>query len=865
MKIPVWRTLLMTSVASIANAQTVGRTATVAPASTAAPADSSADTIIITGRRAAATARDEQRIAPNLVNIQSAEDIVKYPDFNAAESLGRIPGVSLAIDTGEGRFVAIRGLDSNFNGTTFGGVTLLNTQPGGTYFGGGGRAVELDTIPIGSVDRIIVRKTGLPDEEAEGLGGSVELSPRSAAGLKKPFVEATLGGGYESFRKNGEVFNGEAATGSTFGPDRTFGIVLTGSYHLDKRGFDDVEPAFVDGGGVGTTDPLYTSTALDQVDLRRYNYNRRRFGFGGELNYSPNPQNHYYLRANDAGYTESVNRSILQYRGLSDTVAPDPAHTPNGLIATTVAARSTLRDEQETHINFVASAGGKNDLGAVIVDYQGSYTAATYHRDYDYNSQFRQSGDLTIAYDNVSNQNFPRVTPITFNPNDATQFKLRQITNTTERAFDREYAGVLNATIPTSLLGGDGDFKIGGKLRFRDKIDQPINYSDTTPPTTLLSQVLGGGPYTSFYGGQYSVGFRPSATAIRAIYAAANPVGKPNLGGYFNDTENIYAGFAQYDGKFGQLSVLVGVRIENTDTTNRGYGTDAAGITALASRKSNYTNIFPTVQLRYEFQPDLIARATYATGIGRPGFLQTLAGTNIDVANQAVSQGNPNLKPITANSFDGSIEYYLPHAGVLSLGVFDKEFNNYILQRVLYDNNYPGISGRTAISTYSNVNGAYARGVEANYVQMFKELPGVLGGLGFSGNLTYVASRVQIRNDPNGTGAPASFSALPGTSKLTYNIAGIYEAHKIQLRLSLLHVDAAIFQVGGQDGLDVFEDARTTLDLTASYQVVPHMAVYFNAKNLLNTPLRYYEGYSNKTIQREYYDVSYEAGVRLAF
>ncbi|MFX4404591.1 TonB-dependent receptor plug domain-containing protein, partial [Acinetobacter baumannii] len=85
----------------------------------------------------------------NIVNIQPAEEIVKYPDFNAAEALGRVPGVSLAIDTGEGRFVTIRGIDSNLNGTTFGGVTLLNTQPGGTYFGGGGRAVELDTVPIG--------------------------------------------------------------------------------------------------------------------------------------------------------------------------------------------------------------------------------------------------------------------------------------------------------------------------------------------------------------------------------------------------------------------------------------------------------------------------------------------------------------------------------------------------------------------------------------------------------------------------------------------------------------------------------------------------------------------------------------------
>ena len=105
--------------------------------------------------RLTTTARDEQRLAPNLVNIQAAEDIVKYPDFNAAEALGP-HSWSQPRDRHRRRSLCQRfaGIDSNLNGTTFGGVTLLNTQPGGTYFGGGGRAVELDTIPIGSIDRL---------------------------------------------------------------------------------------------------------------------------------------------------------------------------------------------------------------------------------------------------------------------------------------------------------------------------------------------------------------------------------------------------------------------------------------------------------------------------------------------------------------------------------------------------------------------------------------------------------------------------------------------------------------------------------------------------------------------------------------
>ena len=822
----------------------------------AVPADTVASDIVVTGVRAAKTARAEEKAAPNLVNVQAAEDIVKYPDFNAAEALGRIPGVSLAIDTGEGRFINIRGLDSNLNGTTFGGVTLLNTQPGGTYFGGGGRAVELDTVPVGAIDRLVVRKTGLPDQEAEGLGGSVELTPRTAVGLKQPFFEGTIGGGYQNAHKSGDVFIGEAAAGTAFGPDNQFAVVLTGSFHTDKRGFDDAEPGLLDAVDPGTPG----DKVLDALDLRRYTYNRRRFGFGGEFDWNPSPQSHYYLRANDAGYTESVKRSILQYRGLGDTT------TTNGNIitATGVDARVTRRDEQESHLNFIAAAGGRNDLESVVLDYQLSYTAATYHRDYDRNTTFSRVGQpgFTVAYDNTTRV-VPILTAITgFNPSDPSQFTLTGATNTTERAHDREYAGVFNVTVPTTLLGGDGAFKVGGKLRFRDKIDAPNNLTYTGVPATSLSALLGEGPFTNYYAGTYNVGYAPSVPATRALLASLPQVttaanAQRNAQGFFNDTENIYAGYAQYAGTFGKLGVLVGLRVENTDGTYRGTTVTNGNVFTPSSRKSSYTNFFPTVQLRYDLADSLVARATYSTGIGRPGFLQLLSGAVVDTGNQAVSVGNPNLKPTTVNAFDGAVEYYLPDSGIVSVGVFDKEFNNYIINGITFDNNYPGITGRTTITTYNNVSSSYSRGVEAQYSQKFSFLPAPWNGFGVVANATYVWSKFQIR--------PGENSRLPGTSPLTYNAGVFYEANKIQLRVSVSHVDAAIFGVGGGAGFDIYEDQRTQLDLTSSYQLLPHMAIYFNARNLNNSPLRYYEGFANRTVQREFYDQSYEAGFRFKF
>lgn len=120
-----------------------------------------------------------------------------------------------------------------------------------------------------------------------------------------------------------------------------------------------------------------------------------------------------------------------------------------------------------------------------------------------------------------------------------------------------------------------------------------------------------------------------------------------------------------------------------------------------------------------------------------------------------------------------------------------------------------------------------------------------------------MTSRIEIR--------PGDFSLLLGTSKLTWRVGGFYEAHGVQVRLTAQHVSAAIFGVGGSTASDVFQDARTTMDLTTSYQITPQMSVYFKPKNLLNTPLRYYEGSKNRPIQREFYEISYEGGFRFTF
>ena len=109
---------------------------------------------------------------------------------------------------------------------------------------------------------------------------------------------------------------------------------------------------------------------------------------------------------------------------------------------------------------------------------------------------------------------------------------------------------------------------------------------------------------------------------------------------------------------------------------------------------------------------------------------------------------------------------------------------------------------------------------------------------------------------------------LPSTSKVTWNAAVFYERAPVEVRVAANYVGQNLFAFGSTvgDALDVYSRHRLTLDLGSSYAVGREVKIYFDAKNLLNTPLEFTEGTSDsRPIQREFYDITLLAGVRLSF
>jgi hypothetical protein len=204
--------------------------------------------IVVQAQRAPkALTRAVEREAPNIVSVQAYQEIRKLPDVSVAEAVRRVPGISLETDEGEGRYVNIRGLDADLNSTTFGGLRLPPTNNASPF--GGYRAVTMDSIPIGLVGAITVTKSNLPDQDAEALGGTIEITPKTAPPGGQPFVQGNIGSGYEPLRGT-PILDGAITAGGHFGgPDGffspgPFSIVVTATRYEDRRGIDDVEPGY---------------------------------------------------------------------------------------------------------------------------------------------------------------------------------------------------------------------------------------------------------------------------------------------------------------------------------------------------------------------------------------------------------------------------------------------------------------------------------------------------------------------------------------------------------------------------------------------------------------------------------------------
>ena len=197
-----------------------------------------AGAIVVTGFRASLTAAvNLKRRSNQIIDAITAEDIAKFPDANLAESIQRLPGVSIDRDNGEGRSVTIRGLSGDFQLTRLNGVDAQSVAGGNSSDAGGNRTrgFDFNTFASELFGGVTVTKTTAAADDEGSLGAIIDLTTGRPLSYKNNRVALGMEGEY---RENGHRI-GPRLTGlfSTRVTDR-FGVLGSISYQKQQQTID---------------------------------------------------------------------------------------------------------------------------------------------------------------------------------------------------------------------------------------------------------------------------------------------------------------------------------------------------------------------------------------------------------------------------------------------------------------------------------------------------------------------------------------------------------------------------------------------------------------------------------------------------
>ena len=780
------------------------------------------------------------------------------PDSNAAEALQRLPGISLEADTGEGRFINIRGMDADLNGTTFDGVRMTSSNPASPM--SGGRAVAFDSFPAGLLGGVEVIKSLTPDVDAEGLGGVVNIQPRTIPADQDHIIDASFGGGIEALRGS-PIYKGDITLGQRF-LDNKLSVIFSYGFEQDHRGIDDIEADYINDPTTVPpgTNPFLTKKAFDDVQYRWYQYHRSRQGFGGGFTYNPDANSPaIYLRGFNSGYSERAEKHEFVITGLADNIQSRRQWHRNFHFI-----RCEFALQRYLHQGGCGQPSGRvrrqhADRRHLTMDARLSWTEGFDRFPYSVNTRFSNPTPFDVTYNN-SDPTHPTYQALGgINLVNPALYTTASGSNSPTKNTDNEYGAVVNFSVPLPLVGEGGVFKFGGSLRERARRAQQFS-ADLNPVSQNLTDYVAG-PDIFYYDGRYNLGPQPIFSKLLTI--PQSPVtADPSTTEH--DNENIYAGYAQYNTSFGDFDVLAGVRFEATKGTYRAntITTDALGNDTITPNivGHSYNDIFPDASVKYQATDDVQIRAAFSTAIARPGFNQITAARTVNLQNAipVVTEGNPDLKPTLGRNFDLTASWFLPEGGIASIGLFYKAFSDYIVSTE--QTNATNVSGfvgqRVDLVSFSNVGAAHAAGVELEYNQKFVFLPDPFSDFGFEGNLTAIQSRGQIR--------PGERHALPQTSPFNYNASLYYDNGPLDLKIGTSYVSTNLWAVGGDSSTDLYSQPRLRVDFGGSYQVTEEIQFYLDIKNITNTKLEFTQTNDrNFPVQREFYDADYLFGIRV--
>lgn len=905
--------------------------AQTAPAQTAQSNDQPTEVgeIVVTGiRRSIEAAISAKANNTSIVEVISSEDIGKLPDVSIAESLARLPGVTMQRLDGRSQAISIRGLGPDFTTALLNGREMVTT--------GDNRGVEFDQFPAELLSSVVVYKT--PDSSliGQGLGGTVDL--RTVRPLAYGRQALALNYRHE-WNELGALNSGTSDSGDRYTVsyvdqflDGTLGVALgyahMSSPYQSERFNAWGYPNYSDGNLItGGVKPYVMSSELE------------RDGYMGVLEWRPNDRIHSTL---DAFYSKFKNTQVL--RGIEFPLAWGGSSGDCTVNVPSAICRPgpSLRPGYTVENGLIVAGTWDNIKGVVRNDLNkrdSNITALGWNTEFTLSDDW--SANLDLSYSKVERNDIILETNAGTGRNingalDTLGFQLTGdgVTRFTSRL---NYADPTLIKI-TSPQGWGGDVIPEGQAGYLNtpsvedelkaarfsvtrqlhqspfkSIDFGFNYSErqkTFVNDQYYLGVPGGGDLTvpsQFLLNPTDLGYLGisqvlSYDALGVLNSGAlNRIRNPNsdvIAGNWEVTEKVGTAYIRANidhNLFGlPLTGNVGMQFVHTDQRSSGFSARQVGPgvseTIAVSGGKDYLEILPSSNFILQVADDTFVRFAAARTLARarmddmrasrnynynPAFAQS---TDINRSPWGGGGGNPELMPYIADVADISFEkYFANRKGYVSVAAFYKNLESYVYSHdQIFDfTGYPigtisptnprPLLNEGLLNSPDNGEGGWIRGIEFAVSAPFDIIHPALEGFGAQFSASMTESKVQ----PDPTQAP---TPLPGLSEDVINGSLYYERFGLQARVSARYRSDYLGEVAGfGNGRNLRSvAAETVVDAQVGYEFqggpLAGLSVLAQVNNLTDEPFKTFQnGDERQTIDYQHYGRTFAVGLNYKF
>ena len=262
-----------------------------------------------------------------------------------------------------------------------------------------------------------------------------------------------------------------------------------------------------------------------------------------------------------------------------------------------------------------------------------------------------------------------------------------------------------------------------------------------------------------------------------------------------------------------------------------------------ATAEKEYLRWFPSLNATFNIRENFLARAALYQSIGRPNFNQYAGGLTLpdealapSVTNR-ITVNNAAIKPWSAKTVSGRLEYYFEGVGMVAFGAYRREFENFFGSTTFQPTSDfltlygldPGIYSKYDVATQFNLaETVKMTGVDVSYKQALTFLPHWARGVNVFAN--GAAQRTQ------GPAASNFQGYIP--RKASWGFALVRESYNFRMNWSYQSRNR-LGEVTGRSipaGTFNFQSKSGYLDIVAEYYLTKKIGLYLSLRNVGDTP-----------------------------